>query len=78
MAAGLYFGYWNTFAVVGGAAWLFSAVCSGALLSGDRIRANYATETAEDRKQRQKWAGRLFLFGLPFVVTAIFLLWSTR
>jgi hypothetical protein len=73
LAAGLYFGYWNAFAVVGGAAWLFGAVCSGALLSGDRIRANHATETAEDRKQRLKWAGRFFLIGLPFVVTAIFL-----
>lgn len=41
-----YIGYAAVFSV------FLSAVFSGALLSGDRIRANYASETPEDRIYR--------------------------
>lgn len=54
--------------------WLLGAIYSGALLSGDRIRANAATETVEDRRVRNRRAWQFFLIGLPNVLTAILIL----
>lgn len=59
---------------VGGGLWLVSAILSGALVSGDRIRANYATETAEDRANRHLWMIRFFLAGIPSAIVAIILI----
>lgn len=51
---------------------LLAAVFSGALVSGDRIRANYDDETAEDTKRRRVWSTNLFLAGLPGILAYIF------
>lgn len=47
------------------------AILSGALLRGDRIRANYANETKEDRKKRYRWANNFFMIGLPNIIAAV-------
>jgi len=60
----------------GGGLWLLSAILSGALLSGDRIRANYATEEEEDRHNRHLWMVRFFLAGVPCAITAVILLFE--
>jgi Family of unknown function (DUF5316) len=44
---------------------LASGLLTGAFISGDRIRANYYTESKEDRSKRIRTANSLFLFGLP-------------
>ena len=48
-----------------------AAIFSGALISGDRIRANNATESKEDNLKRNRWANHLFLFGLPNILIMI-------
>lgn len=50
---------------------IISAIISGALVSGDRVRANYATESSADSQQRRKLSLTLFLIGLPSMVTII-------
>lgn len=47
-----------------------SMITSGALVSGDRMRANFATETAQDRKKRNSITFRLALVGLPNLAMA--------
>lgn len=49
------------------------AIFSGSMLSGDRMRANYATETYEDRQNRDKFVTRFFLLGFPNLIVAIVL-----
>jgi hypothetical protein len=48
-------------------------ICFGtnAFLGGDRIRANYHSETKEHREARTNWAIQLFLLGLPSCAAAI-------
>jgi len=48
------------------------AIFSGFLGSGDKIRANYATEDNEDRKRRTRWSSMFFLVGLPNLLAVIF------
>lgn len=48
-----------------------AGILSGAFVSGDRIRANTATEEKEDRRQRQDWSIKIFMFGLPSFLAAI-------
>jgi len=50
-----------------------SMVMSGSMVSGDRMRANFATESAEDRKERIRTTLNSMLLGLPSVLTAILL-----
>lgn len=52
---------------------ILSAILSGALLSGDRIRANYHTENAKDRNERNRLITRLLVFVSPYVVIAFFI-----
>jgi len=49
---------------VSGVSLFLAAVFSGALLSGDRIRANHNTETPEARAKRMKAAVVFLLVGL--------------
>ncbi|WP_421617052.1 DUF5316 domain-containing protein [Brevibacillus sp. TJ4] len=56
---------------------LLSAVFTGSLNSGDRIRANDATESKEDRRTRRKWAIHLALVGLPNFMAAFVILLYT-
>jgi hypothetical protein len=48
---------------------IVSVILSGALLSGDRLRANY-TANAEDRKRRDKFIWKLLLFVSPYAAIA--------
>lgn len=50
-----------------------SIVLSGSLLSGDRSRANYHTEDAEDRRKRNNFIGKLLLFVSPYALIAVVL-----
>jgi hypothetical protein len=58
---------------IGIISWLLAALLSGALNSGDRIRANFNTENQEERKTRIKITGRLLLFGVPNLCIAVVL-----
>ncbi|GAY76102.1 MULTISPECIES: DUF5316 domain-containing protein [Sporolactobacillus] len=62
-------------AVIGIVCLLISALASGALVSGDRNRANFATEDKKSRNERTGMMSRLFLLGLPNFVAFIALLW---
>ncbi|MNO24347.1 hypothetical protein D3C76_141640 [compost metagenome] len=50
-----------------------SVILSGSLLSGDRLRANYHTEDAEDRRKRNNFIGKLLLFASPYALIAVLL-----
>ncbi|MEK4627419.1 MAG: DUF5316 domain-containing protein [Solibacillus sp.] len=48
-------------------------VFSGALINGDKIRANYMMESKEDRKNRNNITFRCLLIALPnFIVGLVF------
>jgi len=49
----------------------FSAIFSGALNSGDKIRTNLATESDGNRKMRVGCSLKLFLVGLPNIIAVI-------
>ena len=52
---------------------VISFIFSGALVSGDRMRANLATESVEDRNQRNNVGFRSALIAIPsFAVTILF------
>lgn len=60
--------------ISGGVALIFlgiSMISSGALVSGDQMRANYATETTQDRRARMSISFKSASIGLPNLVTAI-------
>ncbi|WP_277584606.1 DUF5316 domain-containing protein [Psychrobacillus antarcticus] len=48
-----------------------SFIFSGVLVSGDRMRANLATESVEDRNQRNNVSFRSALMAIPSFVVAI-------
>jgi hypothetical protein len=50
-----------------------SLVFSGSMVNGDRMRANFAAETTEERQERTSTTARLALLGLPNVVVACLL-----
>lgn len=50
---------------------LLAMIFSGLLLSGDRLRANHAIKTREDRQFRNTWALYFALFAIPNVFAAI-------
>ncbi len=50
-----------------------SMVFSGSMVSGDRMRANFATESVEDRRNRNAVTFRLALIGIPNLVIAFFI-----
>lgn len=55
-----------------------SMVMSGSIVSGDRMRANFATESAEDRKERNRITLNSMLLGLPSVLIAVLLYYLTK
>lgn len=63
---------------IGGISWLLAGVLSGSFISGDRTRANQSIETSEDKSFRNKYSSVLFVFGLPFLITALimYLIWG--
>jgi hypothetical protein len=56
------------------ACFLISALLSGALNDGDRIRANYWTESQQDLSQRIASMSRWFAFGIPNILVALLFL----
>jgi hypothetical protein len=51
------FGIEKAYLLTGSIGFIFigiSMVMSGSIVSGDRMRANFATESAEDRKERNR------------------------
>jgi Family of unknown function (DUF5316) len=59
--------------VAGVAFIILSAIFSGNLVSGDRMRANFATETEDTRRDRHQSMVHFALLGLPSLVVAVFL-----
>ncbi|WP_366923120.1 DUF5316 domain-containing protein [Metallumcola ferriviriculae] len=51
--------------------WLLSGVFSGAFVSGHQNRANFSTETKEDRKERQSLTLACFYAGIPGILVAV-------
>lgn len=52
-------------------------ILSGSMVSGDRMRANFATESDEDRRNRNSIIFRIALIGIPNLVIAFLLyIWS--
>ncbi|HBT71557.1 MAG TPA: hypothetical protein DEB37_04585 [Lysinibacillus sp.] len=58
--------------ILGGVFIFVSIVMSGAIASGDRIRANLATETKEARNERNRMMTNASLLALPNIIVAIF------
>lgn len=54
--------------LIGGLCLLASLILSGALVSGDRARANYSHESTADRTSRNKAVHVLLLFGVPHLL----------
>ena len=64
----------NAYLITGGIGLLFiglAMIFSGSLVSGDRMRANFATESADDRRKRNSVTFRLALIGIPNLVIAV-------
>ncbi|WP_409250691.1 DUF5316 domain-containing protein [Bacillus sp. SCS-153A] len=64
----------KAYMISGGIALLFlgvSVVSSGAMVSGDQMRANFATETNDDRLARNRIMFNSALIGLPNLGFAI-------
>jgi hypothetical protein len=64
--------------IIGVAAWGLAGILSGAFISGDRLRANYATESREDARMKNKWTNQLFLFGLPYLSVAFIIYFAAK
>lgn len=58
--------------LLGGIFIVVSILMSGALANGDRIRANFATETQENRNDRNRIMKNALLLALPNMIVAIF------
>lgn len=63
--------YMNISGIAGLISLLISGTAVGAFVSGDRIRANYWSETKDERKSRIEVAIYAALFGLPLLAAAI-------
>lgn len=50
---------------------LFAGLFEGSFVSGDRIRANYSSETEDDRNQRRNISSSLFVVSIPNVLAAV-------
>ncbi|WP_018933803.1 DUF5316 family protein [Gracilibacillus lacisalsi] len=64
----------KAYVITGGIGIVFigiSMIFSGALLSGDRMRANYATESAKDRRTRNTVTFRAALIGITNLIIAL-------
>ncbi|GIN96225.1 hypothetical protein J6TS1_20950 [Siminovitchia terrae] len=49
---------------------ILSMIILGSMVSGDRMRANFASESMEERHKRTSVSTRLFLMGLPNLVVS--------
>lgn len=70
------FGRDMAYIIPGGIGLFFIAISmlfSGAMVNGDQMRANFATESEVDRRERTQTAVRSGLIGLPNMLLAGFL-----
>ncbi|MFM9534129.1 MULTISPECIES: DUF5316 family protein [Lysinibacillus] len=58
--------------LLGGIFLVSAMLMSGAMASGDRMRANFATETNEDRNERNLLMNNALLLAIPNIIVAIF------
>jgi hypothetical protein len=58
---------------IGGGSLLLGAVISGALVSGDRMRANTSSEDNETRNSRMKVSGSFLKLGAPNLILCFIL-----
>jgi len=58
--------------MLGGLFIISALLMSGAMASGDRMRANFASETKEDRNERNHIMNNALLLALPNIIVAIF------
>lgn len=58
--------------LLGGIFIVSAMLMSGAIASGDRMRANLATETKEDRNERNHLMNNALLLAIPNIIVAIF------
>lgn len=66
----------QTYVIPGGIGFFFiviSMLFSGLMVNGDKMRANFATESKVDRRERTQTAVRTGLIGLPNILLAGFL-----
>ncbi|MGP4042498.1 DUF5316 domain-containing protein [Gracilibacillus sp. D59] len=64
----------KAYVITAGIGFLFigiSMVFSGSMVSGDRMRANFATESDDDRRIRRSVTFRSGLIGIPNLVIAL-------
>ncbi|MEN6460634.1 MAG: DUF5316 domain-containing protein [Syntrophomonas sp.] len=52
---------------------LLAGIFEGSFLSGDRIRANYSSETKDTRNRRENIASYFFIISVPNVLAIILL-----
>ncbi|MCL1699553.1 DUF5316 domain-containing protein [Lysinibacillus sp. Bpr_S20] len=50
---------------------VISMIFSGAMVSGDRMRANFATETTDHRDERNKFTLNSLYIAIPNIVVAV-------
>jgi hypothetical protein len=66
---------WNFLVMLCGAVAIASILISGLLfnvfISGEQNRANFHTESRNDRNRRQKIGWRILLFGLPNMIAVL-------
>ncbi|PLR74850.1 DUF5316 domain-containing protein [Bacillus sp. UMB0728] len=66
---------WNLLWMLSGtvsiASILISGLLFGVFISGEQNRANFHTESKNDRKKRQKIGGGVLLFGLPNMIAVL-------
>ena len=53
-------------------------IMSGSMVSGDRMRANFATETREHRDERNKFTANSFLMAVPNILITIILYYFVK
>ncbi|MFS0824199.1 DUF5316 domain-containing protein [Bacillus sp. 1P02SD] len=67
----------ETYSVISGTlgiiCFLLAGIVSDSFISGDRARANYYTESKQDRKKRIRYSYLFFLLGAPNLLVAIVL-----
>ncbi|PEJ57782.1 hypothetical protein CN692_11885 [Bacillus sp. AFS002410] len=57
---------------------MLSMLFSGSLVSGDRMRANYSSESKEDRRGRLETTIRLALIGFPNIIVSLLFYWLSN
>lgn len=57
---------------------VIAMIMSGSMVSGDRMRANLATETRKHRDERNKFTANSFLMAIPNILITIILYYFVK